>query len=149
MSVYKIKLKKERCIACHACEVHCQVKNNMPPELNLNSITTEGPNPDEQGRPRLKHKYQPCLHCKKPECVAACPTGALYIREGDGLVLMKNDLCDGCKACIEACPWNVPVFDARTSKAVKCDLCVDRVDAGLDPACVTGCTAHALVFVRP
>ncbi len=149
MSLYKIKLNKERCILCHACEIHCQVQNRMPPSLRLNSITAQGPEADDEGRPRMKPKYQPCLHCKKPECVAACPTGALYIRESDALVLLKEELCDGCQACVSACPWSVPRMHPATGKMIKCDLCMERIDRGLDPACVAGCTGHALTFVRP
>jgi len=80
-------------------------------------------------------------------CVPACPNEALYKRE-DGLVLIHMDKCDGCQSCIEACPWDVPVYNEATGKIMKCDFCVDRVDAGGIPACVTGCTANALEFVR-
>ena len=62
---------------------------------------------------------------------------------------MREELCIGCKACILACPWAVPQWDETTGKAIKCDYCMDRVDQGLDPACVSGCTAHALSFTRP
>lgn len=148
MSVYKIKLNKARCIGCHACVVHCKVKNRVPVGISLNRFTAEGPLRDKKGRPVMEFKYQPCLHCKKPECLSVCPTGAIVMREPDGLVLLREDLCDGCKACIEACPWHVPVFDELTGKARKCDYCRDRIDAGLDPACVVGCTAKALSFVR-
>ncbi len=148
MSKYRIKLIKDRCISCHSCEVHCKVKNDVPRGIQLNRIISNGPVTDKKGKLTYELKYQPCLHCKKPECVPACPTGAMTIREDDGLVFVRTELCDGCKSCIEACPWSVPVFNESTGKIMKCDLCVDRIDMGLDPACVTGCTAHALEFVR-
>lgn len=146
MSKYRIKLDRDRCIVCHSCEVLCKVKNETPAGISLNQIIAE-PQVSEEGYPRLKIKYQPCLHCKKPECVPACPTGALYIREPDGLVLVNEDLCDGCMECHDACPWNVPRFNEHTGKMMKCDFCVDRIDSGLKPACVTACTTHALDFV--
>lgn len=149
MAIYRIKFDKKRCIACDACLVHCKVKNKVPIGIALNRMTAVGPIPDKNGMPSAKLKYQTCLHCKKPECVPACPTGAMYKREEDGMVLVDMAKCDGCQACIEACPWTVPVFNEATGKIMKCDYCIDRVEAGLDPACVTGCTAKALSFVRP
>jgi Fe-S-cluster-containing dehydrogenase component len=148
MAKYRIKFDKKRCIACDACLVHCKVKNKVPIGISLNRLIAEGPIADKDGNPKAKLKYQPCMHCKKPECVSACPTGAMYKRE-DGLVLVNENLCDGCQACIAACPWQVPVFNDLTGRILKCDYCVDRVDAGGTPACVTGCTAKALTFVRP
>ena len=55
--------------------------------------------------------------------------------------------CIGCMACAGACPWGIPQHNPETNKAVKCDYCMDRLDAGLQPACVTKCTTHALKLV--
>ncbi|WP_461210934.1 4Fe-4S dicluster domain-containing protein [Desulfocurvus sp. DL9XJH121] len=143
---YRIKFNKDRCISCHACLVHCKQKNRIPVGVSLNKLFSEVVEKD--GRPVLKNKYQPCLMCKKPECVAACPTGALAKRPDDGLVLLNLELCDGCGACVEACPFGAMVMHPGTGKAVKCDYCLDRLEAGLDPACVTGCTGKALRLER-
>jgi len=70
-------------------------------------------------------------------------------RTRDGIVFVEEKLCVGCKCCISACPWGTPQWDAAAGKAVKCDYCRDRVDAGLKPACVTKCAAHCLHFGRP
>ncbi|MCK7509555.1 MAG: 4Fe-4S binding protein [Desulfobacterales bacterium] len=59
----------------------------------------------------------------------------------------EGSLCIGCKSCITACPWGVPQWDTDTGKVLKCDYCMDRVDQGLKPACVTKCTAHALHWI--
>lgn len=147
MASYKIKFDKKRCILCDACLIHCKVKNKVPEGLSLNRIIADRLIADKDGKPTAKVKYQNCRHCKKPLCVPACPNGALYKR-ADGLVLVKENLCDGCGDCVEACPWHVPVVNPATEKIMKCDFCVDRIENGEEPACVTGCTAKALTFVR-
>jgi Fe-S-cluster-containing dehydrogenase component len=90
--------------------------------------------------------YMACFHCEKPWCVDACPTGAMQRRDKDGIVFVQESLCVGCKACITACPWGVPQWKADSGKVGKCDLCKDRIDVGLEPACVTKCTTNCLTF---
>jgi Fe-S-cluster-containing dehydrogenase component len=70
-------------------------------------------------------------------------------RAKDGIVFVESDLCVGCKACITACPWGTPQWNPQTGKAVKCDFCMDRVDQGLEPACVTKCITKCLHFGEP
>jgi Fe-S-cluster-containing dehydrogenase component len=67
-------------------------------------------------------------------------------REKDGIVFVDHNLCVGCKTCISACPWGAPQWNPEIGKVVKCDYCMDRIDAGLRPACVTVCTTHCLSF---
>ncbi|MGE4505442.1 MAG: 4Fe-4S dicluster domain-containing protein [Desulfovibrionaceae bacterium] len=147
MASYRIKFNKDRCISCKACLVHCKQKNHLPVGVAQNKFECQLV-ADKNGKPTMKTKYQPCLMCKKPECVAACPTGAMYQRD-DGLVLVNLEICDGCGSCVEACPFDSPSLNPETGKVAKCDYCIDRVEMGLEPACVTGCTGKALVFVRP
>jgi len=150
MAIYKMKFDKKRCIACNACLVHCKVKNKVPTGLSLNRLTAEGPIADADGKPSANLKYENCRHCKKPQCVPASE-GTFYVRE-DGLVLIDESKTIGkdlAMAIIEACPWSIPVWDDAAGKVLKCDYCVDRVDAGGTPACATGCTTHAIEFVRP
>lgn len=148
MSQYYIRTNAKRCISCKACEVHCQVRNRVPRRARLGQLVSVGP-VDKGGRPRILSLFMPCFHCEEPWCVAACPTGAMTRRDSDGIVFVQSHLCVGCKACITACPWSVPQWDEAAGKAIKCDFCRDRVDAGLRPACVTACTARALEFVTP
>lgn len=147
MSTYGIVTDERRCISCKACEVHCKVKNAMPVGIRLGVHFTDGPAAGPGSAPVYRTLFMPCFHCEEPECVDACPSGAMTRRETDGIVYIVADDCIGCGACMEACPWHIPQWSQDGDKAVKCDLCRDRIDAGLKPACVTGCTAHALSLV--
>ncbi len=93
--------------------------------------------------------YFSCMQCKKPQCAAVCPTGAMR-REKD-VVFVVEELCVGCVNCVYACPWGVPEFNPNTGKINKCDLCKDRVSAGEKPHCVAACPNEALAVkeVKP
>ena len=148
MGKYYIFQDQKRCIGCYACELHCKTKNNAPEGAKLCRIVPTGPQV-VKGVPRMHFVFMPCFHCEKPWCVYACPTGAMTKRSKDGIVYVKSDLCVGCKNCITACPWGVPQWNSETGKVMKCDYCMDRIDQGLQPACVTGCTTGALKFTSP
>ena len=145
MSQYYLSHDPNKCIACYSCEVHCKTKNGLPVGPRFCQIMTVGPNM-VGGLPRLGLVFMPCFHCEKPWCVAACPTGAMQKRAKDGIVFVESALCVGCKCCITACPWGAPQWNPETKKTIKCDYCLDRVDAGLKPACVTKCVTHCLDF---
>jgi Fe-S-cluster-containing dehydrogenase component len=70
-------------------------------------------------------------------------------RPKDGIVFVEPSLCVGCKSCITACPWGVPQWNSSAGRVFKCDYCRHRIDQGLEPACVTGCTTKALNWVTP
>lgn len=148
MSSYFIKIDQNRCISCKACEVHCKAKNRVPAGAKFGQLISIGP-VKKKDQPRYLTLFMPCFHCEDPWCVSACPTGAMTKRDKDGIVFVNQELCVGCKACIMACPWKVPQWDEVNGRAIKCDYCRDRIDEGLKPACVTGCTTHALSFIKP
>lgn len=90
----------------------------------------------------------PAYSAPQPRCVEVCPQEALIRRESDGIVFIREEACVGCGACQKACPHHLIWVDPRKRKAVKCDQCKDRLDAGLDTACVTVCPTGALKLVR-
>lgn len=148
MSRYYIHHDQKRCIGCYACEVHCKSEKNLPVGPRLNAIVPV--ESDDGGSiPRITFVYMHCYHCEKAACVNVCPTGAMRKRAEDGIVFVDESLCIGCKSCITACHWGVPQWDEGRGKVVKCDYCRDRVDKGLQPACVTKCTAKALKWITP
>lgn len=148
MSTYYIEQDMDRCIGCRACEVHCKTEHDVPVGPKLCEIVEAGPQM-VNGFPRVKFVFMPCFHCEIPWCVNACPTGAMQRRAEDGVVFVDRSLCIGCKACMTACPWGVPQWDARVGNIMKCDYCMERIDDGKEPACVAGCTTAALKWVKP
>ena len=145
MSKYVLRHDEASCIGCLACEVHCKTNKHLGPGPNPCKLIAFDP-VDVDGLPRQRFVFMPCFHCEDPWCVRACPTGAMQKREKDGIVFVESSLCIGCKSCIAACPWGTPQWDPDTNKVVKCDYCMDRVDAGLQPACVTKCVTGCLSF---
>jgi Fe-S-cluster-containing dehydrogenase component len=148
MSIYYIYQDQKKCIGCRACEIHCKTENDVPVGPRFGRIIPVGPKVIGN-IPRMNFIFMPCFHCENPWCVSACPTGAMKSRPQDGIVFIEESLCVGCKACITACPWGVPQWDGETGKVIKCDYCRHRIDNGLLPACVSGCTTNALRWVSP
>jgi Fe-S-cluster-containing dehydrogenase component/formate-dependent nitrite reductase membrane component NrfD len=85
-----------------------------------------------------------CNHCADAPCVEICPTSALFTRS-DGIVDFDNRRCIGCKACMQACPYDALYIDPNSHTAAKCNYCAHRVDIGLEPACVIVCPEHAII----
>lgn len=98
------------------------------------------------------HFPRSCLHCETPACVTVCPTGASYKRAEDGIVLVDEDKCIGCKLCSWACPYGAREYSAVEGVMKKCTLCVDRIynehlpEAERQPACVQACPTKARHF---
>ena len=83
-----------------------------------------------------------CNHCLNPACVAACPSGALYKRGEDGIVLVNQEACRGWRMCVTACPYKKTYYNWHTGKSEKCILCFPRLEAGLAPACMHSCVGR-------
>jgi Fe-S-cluster-containing dehydrogenase component len=84
-----------------------------------------------------------CQHCDDAPCITACPTGCLYKDAETCLTLYDNAKCIGCHSCAMACPFGAPSFNGQ-GKMVKCDGCIQRLHAKLQPACVRVCPSSAL-----
>ncbi|MDR5694800.1 MAG: nitrate reductase subunit beta [Armatimonadota bacterium] len=87
-----------------------------------------------------------CNHCLNPACVAACPSGAAYKREEDGIVLIDQDRCRNWRYCISSCPYKKPYYNWRSGKMEKCILCYPRVEHGLPPVCFHSCVGRIRSF---
>ncbi len=83
-----------------------------------------------------------CEHCLNPSCVASCPSGAMYKRSEDGIVLVDQDRCRGWRMCVSGCPYKKVYFNHRTGKAEKCTLCFPRIEAGLPTVCSETCVGR-------
>jgi nitrate reductase beta subunit len=83
-----------------------------------------------------------CNHCANPSCVAACPSGAMYKRGEDGVVLINQDACRGWRACVAACPYKKIYFNWQSGKSEKCILCYPRLETGQPPACFHSCVGR-------
>lgn len=134
----------DECIGCFACEVACKQEHNIPAGENWIRISKVGPT-KVGGKLTMSFAAVRCRHCGKPACLAACPVKAISKRS-DGVVLFHEELCTGCKACIEACLFGAPQYNSEKDVVEACNLCVDRIDKGLKPSCVHHCPTKALYF---
>jgi anaerobic dimethyl sulfoxide reductase subunit B len=140
-------IDQSRCIGCFTCTVACKDWHDIPagPVAWRRVVKTEkGKYPNVF----LAFHTLSCLHCANPACIAACPAGAIYKREEDGIVLVDRDRClgkDNCGFCLEACPYGIPQFgDEGNAKMQKCDFCAERLTEGKKPICVESCPMRAL-----
>jgi Fe-S-cluster-containing hydrogenase component 2 len=125
------------CQDCKVCELYCAAVHEGACGLELNRIW-EVRNPF-----RGEYYVLTCKQCISPSCMAACPVKAILVDEKTGARYIDQDLCTGCKLCIQACPLDPPRinFNSVKKKAVMCDLCKDREEG---PVCVQMCPASCL-----
>ena len=156
------------CIGCKACEVACKQWNQLP-AINGGANTLSGDSYDntrkldginwrhvafiEQfnaadlnragGRWLLMSDV--CKHCVEAGCLEVCPTGAIIRTQFDSVVI-QADVCNGCRDCIAACPFDVIGINEANNTAMKCTLCYDRMVVGLTPACAQACPTNSIQF---
>lgn len=136
----------QRCIGCMSCAVACKMENDVPVGIALNKVVQVGPVGEWPYGLAQYFFPRSCMHCRKPACVEVCPTGASYIREEDGLVLVNDEQCIQCESCMKACPYGARSIDVVKNSAVKCTLCSSLIDKGELPSCVKHCIAEARIF---
>ena len=157
----------DTCVGCHACAVACKQWNEggafgplpdadpygrEPLGVWFNRVHTYEVERGAGKAPMAVHFPRSCLHCETPDCVTVCPTGASYKRAEDGIVLVDEDKCIGCKLCSWACPYGAREYGEARGVMQKCTLCVDRIyNQSLDegdrqPACVQACPTRARHF---
>jgi Fe-S-cluster-containing dehydrogenase component/formate-dependent nitrite reductase membrane component NrfD len=139
---YGFVIDNRKCIGCHACSTACKSENEVP----LGVYRTWVKYVETGAYPDVRRHFQVtrCNHCANPPCVRICPTEAMYQR-ADGIVEFDSAVCIGCKACMQACPYDAIYIDPDTHTAAKCHYCAHRTDIGLEPACVVVCPEHAII----
>lgn len=157
-----------RCTACRGCQVACKEWNELPANKTKQRGSHQNPpdlNPynykivrfhehlDDKGKVVWNFFPDQCRHCVTPVCVDVADKvvpGALIKDPGTGAVLITKKCADlspeDAKAIREACPYDIPRYDAVAKTLTKCDMCADRVQAGLPPVCVRTCPTGAMVF---
>jgi len=138
----------EKCLGCKSCEIACALAHSKSKVLE--EAVAESPKPQRRVTVEAVGEFgvpMQCRHCEDAPCIEICPTAAIRRHEVDGPVLIEQDRCIGCKFCVIVCPFGV-INVSRDGKAVtKCDLCIERTNAGQEPACVEACPTKALKLV--
>jgi len=159
--VEKIKLiDVSKCIGCRGCQIACKQWNQLPAELTAPSGAYQNP-PDLRPHTWTLIRYREelgrdgqvkwlswkdgCLHCTEATCVKLCPVGA-RVHLDYGAVARIDEKCIGCQSCVVACPFGKPKYSREANKAYTCNLCPERIQNNLPPACVKACPTGALKF---
>ena len=155
----------DKCIGCGNCVGACAAENNVPEGFFRTWIERYQVSPEDLEHPKVdspgggKNGFPPvksatdkmffvpklCNHCTSSPCIQVCPVGATF-DSPDGVVLMDDQYCLGCRYCIQACPYGARWFHPTKRVAAKCTLCYHRLVKGLVPACVEACPTGARIF---
>jgi Fe-S-cluster-containing dehydrogenase component/formate-dependent nitrite reductase membrane component NrfD len=143
MPNYGFAIDLRKCIGCHACTIACKAEHQIPVGTHRCWVKTV-----EKGTfPDIRRFFFPvlCNQCDDAPCTRICPTNALF-RRRDGIVDLHGDSCIGCRACMEACPYDQLFIDPNTHTAEKCNFCANRVENTLLPSCVSVCPTECRIF---
>ena len=147
----KIKMKKRlamvidlgRCFGCHACSVACKAQFDVPLGVWRSWVIVT-----EKGKyPHVQRRFLPvlCNHCSNTPCLRGCPASAIE-RDENGIVQQLEEHCIGCGYCLQTCPYKMRFRHPEKKVANKCNFCAERLEQGLQPACVNTCNAKARIF---
>jgi Fe-S-cluster-containing dehydrogenase component len=164
---YAMGIDIHKCIGCGRCAAACKNENKVPKEPHYfrtwveryvidseREAIVDSPNGGIDGFPPLEDDidimrsfFVPklCNHCSNAPCVQVCPVGATFTSR-DGVVLVDDEYCVGCRYCIQACPYGARYLDPEKHVADKCTFCYHRITQGLLPACVEACPTQARIF---
>ncbi len=153
MTQYGFYFDSSRCTGCKTCEMACKDYKDLSQTIAFRNVydyegghCTVDANGIAQNTAYAYHLSLACNHCDQPKCLTSCPQGAIEKNAKTGIVAINKDKCTGIGACVEACPYKVPILDKEIKKGVKCDACSDRVAEGKKPICVESCPLRALDF---
>jgi len=145
---YGMIIYKDRCIDCERCLEVCAQTNNVPAYGYRNVILSR--KITGVAASKFIREFLPvlCNQCNRPPCVRVCPTKATYKDKTNGIVMMNESLCIGCKACLTACPYNARYYNREIGAVDKCDFCYRRrlQNGEANTACAEACPAQALYF---
>jgi len=143
MPTYGFVIDLQKCIGCHACTTACKAEHEIPIGVNRCWVKSV-----EKGTfPDTRRLFFPvlCNQCEGAPCARICPTRALFKRP-DGIVDLHGDSCIGCRACMQACPYDQLFIDPNTRTAEKCTFCANRIETDLLPSCVSVCPTECRIF---
>ena len=142
-----------RCTGCKTCQMACKDYKNIDLGISFRhvyEVTIGDTVKDADGILTTTCVSYPlsmsCNHCDSPICFEKCPQSAIIKDADTGLMSIDEEKCIGCGTCAIVCPYNAPKVDEEIKKAVRCDMCADRVAEGKQPICVEACPLRALDF---
>ncbi len=160
MAQIAMLLNPTKCTACRACQVACKQWNKRGFVPTVNEGSYENPprlsrdlwrrirfiEESEGDGVKWLYRQEQCFHCTEATCVMVCPAPGALTHQSNGMVVIDQEKCIGCRHCEQTCPFEVPQYDPVGNKAWKCNFCQDRVMNGLQPACAATCPTGAVEF---
>ncbi|HET9533708.1 MAG TPA: 4Fe-4S dicluster domain-containing protein [Blastocatellia bacterium] len=139
---YGFVIDHRKCIGCHACTLACKAEHDIP----IGTFRTWVKYIEKGQYPSTRRFFSVlrCNHCDDAPCVTICPVTALFRRE-NGIVDFDGGRCIGCKACMQACPYDALYINPNTNTAEKCNYCAHRIETRMEPACVIVCPVQAII----
>ena len=152
MTQYGFHFDGKRCTGCKTCVLACKDNKDLSTEIAFRTVYEYGGGTWNQkdglwSNDAFSYYVSvACNHCDSPVCMANCPQGAISKDPDTGVVSSDPEKCIGCGTCMQSCPYHAPRVDEEKKKSVKCDMCIDRVNEGMQPICVEACPLRALDF---